>query len=167
MSTMYAALALLLQIDGRSLHVFLHFHQGASLSTVHTPSSRGANTDDNSRLLVAQGLILGTQGRKIITMVHSFITLGLDFGTYVTHDELVEAGSPDCSICYEPMNVPVKLSCTHMFCEECVMEWFDRERSCPLCRAAISMSGDGTGAGADESKPQFLDGSTSLLPQLL
>lgn len=82
---------------------------------------------------------------------------------YVTHDELVEAGSPDCSICYETMRQPVKLACSHMFCEECVTEWFDHERSCPLCRASV-----GSGPTEEENvKPQFLDGRTSLVPQLL
>lgn len=97
--------------------------------------------------------------------MRSFVTLGLEFGVYVSHDDLVEAGSPDCSICYEAMHQPVKLSCSHMFCEECVMEWFDRERSCPLCRASMATSPRG-GSHDDEVKPQFLDGSTSLFPQL-
>ncbi|ETN01972.1 hypothetical protein PPTG_16653 [Phytophthora nicotianae INRA-310] len=110
-----------------------------------------------------KGLILATQGRRIFILARSFVTLGLEFGVYVTHDELVEAGSPDCSICYETMRQPVKLACSHMFCEECVTEWFDHERSCPLCRASV-----GSGPSAEENiKPQFLDGRTSLVPQLL
>ncbi|OWZ12173.1 hypothetical protein PHMEG_00014706 [Phytophthora megakarya] len=113
--------------------------------------------------LFIKGLILATQGRRIFVLAHSFVTLGLEFGVYVSHDELVEAGSPDCSICYETMQQPVKLACSHMFCEECVTEWFDHERSCPLCRASV-----GSGLTAEENvKPQFLDGRTSLVPQLL
>ncbi|KAE9142911.1 hypothetical protein PF006_g12024 [Phytophthora fragariae] len=108
-------------------------------------------------------LILATQGRRIFILTRSLVTLGLEFGAYVTHDELVEAGSPDCSICYEAMRQPVKLACSHMFCEECVTEWFDHERSCPLCRASV-----GSGPTDEENvKPQFLDGRTSLVPQLL
>lgn len=110
----------------------------------------------------AQALVLGTQGRKILVLVRSFITLGLEYGVHVSHEDLVEAGNPDCSICYETMHLPVKLSCSHMFCEDCVMEWFDRERSCPLCRANVGT----TQREQDEVKPQFLDGSTSLFPQL-
>ncbi|KAG6620086.1 RING finger and transmembrane domain-containing protein 2 [Phytophthora cinnamomi] len=113
--------------------------------------------------LFIKGLILATQGRRIFILTRSLVTLGLEFGVYVTHDELVEAGSPDCSICYETMRQPVKLACSHMFCEECVTEWFDHERSCPLCRASV-----GSGPSEDENvKPQFLDGRTSLVPQLL
>ncbi|RLN66852.1 hypothetical protein BBJ28_00007758 [Nothophytophthora sp. Chile5] len=111
-----------------------------------------------------QGLILATQGRRIYALARSFVTLGLEFGAYVPHDELMEAGSPDCSICYEAMRQPVKLPCSHMFCEECVTEWFDRERSCPLCRASV---GPSSLTADDGIKPQYLDGRTSLVPQLL
>uniref|UniRef100_K3X9N8 RING-type domain-containing protein n=1 Tax=Globisporangium ultimum (strain ATCC 200006 / CBS 805.95 / DAOM BR144) TaxID=431595 RepID=K3X9N8_GLOUD len=112
--------------------------------------------------IFTKALVLGMQGRKIFALMRSFITLGLEYGVYVSHEDLAEAGNPDCSICYESMHLPVKLSCSHMFCEECVMEWFDRERSCPLCRASVATSL----REQDEVKPQFLDGSTSLFPQL-
>jgi len=110
--------------------------------------------------------VLGSQARRIYILVRSFITLGLDYGIYVSKEEIIEAGSPDCSICYEMMQSPVKLSCSHMFCEECVMEWFDRERSCPLCRANM-VSPTGSRSVVDDIKPQYLDGSTSLFPQLM
>lgn len=100
-----------------------------------------------------------------MSLVRSFVSLGLEFGTYVCPEDVVEAGSPDCSICYEEMTQPVKLSCSHMFCEECVTEWFDRERSCPLCRASMATSPRDASPDGD-AKPQFLDGSTSLFPQL-
>lgn len=113
--------------------------------------------------LVIKGVILAAQGRRIFILARSFIKLGLEFGVYVPQDEVVESGVPDCSICYETMCRPVKLACSHMFCEECVTEWFDHERSCPLCRASVGSS------ASDEAnvKPQFLDGRTSLVPQLL
>ncbi|CAI5737559.1 unnamed protein product [Peronospora destructor] len=114
--------------------------------------------------LFIKGLILAKQGRRIFKLVRSFVTLGLEFGIYLPPDELVEAGSPDCSICYESMKRPVKLACSHMFCEECVTEWFDHERSCPLCRASVELSGT---TNAENVKPQYLDGRTSLVPQLL
>ncbi|TDH70531.1 hypothetical protein CCR75_006942 [Bremia lactucae] len=110
-----------------------------------------------------KALFLATQIRRIFTLARSFVTLRLEFGVYVTHDELVESGAPNCSICYEAMRRPVKLACSHIFCEECVTEWFDHERSCPLCRASV-----GSGTSSEENfRPQFLDGRTSLGPQLL
>ena len=57
-----------------------------------------------------------------------------------------------CPICQEEYMEPVKLLCTHVFCDGCVSIWFDRERTCPLCRTAVA------------SDPQWRDGSTSLLP---
>ncbi|PON71122.1 Cdk-activating kinase assembly factor [Parasponia andersonii] len=61
-----------------------------------------------------------------------------------------------CAICQEKMHAPILLRCKHIFCEDCVSEWFERERTCPLCRALV--------------KPQdlrtFGDGSTNLLFQL-
>ena len=37
----------------------------------------------------------------------------------------------------------------HIFCEDCVAMWFDRERTCPMCRANIV------------DNPQWRDGATS------
>ena len=38
----------------------------------------------------------------------------------------------------------------HIFCEDCVSMWFDRERTCPMCRATV----------ADD--PRWRDGSTTM-----
>lgn len=56
----------------------------------------------------------------------------------------------------EPMLKPIKLQCTHLFCEACIAEWFERERTCPMCRAVAKPAG----------LASFKDASTSLLPQL-
>ena len=61
--------------------------------------------------------------------------------------EVAERGG-ECSICQERFRDPTKLRCGHVFCEECVGEWFERERTCPLCRAviktgAVANHGDG------------------------
>lgn len=84
----------------------------------------------------------------------------LEVGRLCTAQEIEEAGSPDCSICYDnPMLRPVELPCKHMFCSACVAEWLERERTCPLCRAS---------AGATNPIPLHLrDGSTSLVPLIL
>ncbi|KMZ65528.1 hypothetical protein ZOSMA_31G01160 [Zostera marina] len=42
-----------------------------------------------------------------------------------------------CAICQEKMHAPILLRCKHIFCEDCVSEWFERERTCPLCRALV------------------------------
>ncbi|WVZ19353.1 hypothetical protein V8G54_006675 [Vigna mungo] len=54
-----------------------------------------------------------------------------------SHFKTVSAAGDMCAICQEKMQAPILLSCKHMFCEECVSEWFERERTCPLCRALV------------------------------
>lgn len=46
------------------------------------------------------------------------------------------------------------LECHHIFCELCVGTWFDREQTCPLCRAKV----------VDD--PSWRDGSTTFFVQL-
>jgi hypothetical protein len=53
---------------------------------------------------------------------------------------------------------PVKLSCNHIFCSDCCGEWFERERTCPMCRAAVGP--------ANKRFKSFADGRTPLFPLL-
>jgi len=39
-----------------------------------------------------------------------------------------------CPICQSEYQHPILLTCKHVFCEECVLSWIDRNASCPLCR---------------------------------
>ncbi|XP_054791098.1 uncharacterized protein LOC129296536 [Prosopis cineraria] len=77
------------------------------------------------------------------------------YGIYATMEQVNAAGDL-CAICQEKMHAPVLLRCKHIFCEECVSEWFERERTCPLCRALVKPADLRT----------FGDGSTSLIFQL-
>ncbi|RLN38181.1 hypothetical protein BBJ28_00019411 [Nothophytophthora sp. Chile5] len=140
-----------------------HFAKILQTNAAHSNDSSGGVLGTGGIFWQVLWTVL-VNGRRIFALARSFVTLGLEFGAYVSHDELMEAGSPDCSICYEAMRQPVKLPCSHMFCEECVTEWFDRERSCPLCRASV---GPSSLTADDGIKPQYLDGRTSLVPQLL
>ncbi|KAJ0788983.1 putative transcription factor C2H2 family [Helianthus annuus] len=76
------------------------------------------------------------------------------YGSYATPEQVIEAGDL-CAICREKMQVPVLLRCKHIFCEDCVSEWFERERTCPLCRSVVKPAGIRS----------FGDGSTSLFFQ--
>ncbi|KDO32394.1 hypothetical protein SPRG_02871 [Saprolegnia parasitica CBS 223.65] len=113
-----------------------------------------------------KGYVLGGQAQKIYDMLKSLVTFSLEFGAYVTPAALAEAGNPECSICYDAMHTPVQLRCSHMFCEECVCEWFDRERNCPLCRADVASPAISS-SSVSETKPLYLDGGTPLIPQFL
>ncbi|KAK7301037.1 hypothetical protein RJT34_11893 [Clitoria ternatea] len=77
------------------------------------------------------------------------------YGVYATMEQVNAAGDL-CAICQEKMQSPILLCCKHIFCEDCVLEWFERERTCPLCRALVKPAELRT----------FGDGSTSLLFQL-
>eukprot|EP00873_Tetraselmis_striata_P033391 jgi/Tetstr1/453655/TSEL_040611.t1 len=77
------------------------------------------------------------------------------YGQYATADEVMEAGG-SCSICQESMSNPLRLSCKHIFCEECVTEWFERERTCPLCRAVVKPPASSpTATAAPAAAPQL------------
>lgn len=76
-----------------------------------------------------------------------------NLGTKPTGEQLVSAGEA-CPICHDDYSTPVRLGCSHIFCELCIAAWLDREHTCPLCRAKV----------ADE--PTWRDGSTTYDFQL-
>ncbi|XP_063002495.1 E3 ubiquitin-protein ligase RNFT1 [Elgaria multicarinata webbii] len=43
-----------------------------------------------------------------------------------------------CSICQAEFQKPLLLICQHIFCDECIALWFNREKTCPLCRTIIA-----------------------------
>ena len=55
-----------------------------------------------------------------------------------TTDDLKTCGGI-CPICHDSLQDATMLHCKHIFCEECVATWFDRERTCPMCRAQVSI----------------------------
>ncbi|GAQ85375.1 hypothetical protein KFL_002320090 [Klebsormidium nitens] len=79
----------------------------------------------------------------------------VQYGQVATSEEVLAAGDL-CAICQEKMQSPISLRCHHVFCEDCVAEWFERERTCPLCRAVVKSAG----------LRSFGDGTTTLLAQL-
>ena len=74
-------------------------------------------------------------------------------GSSPTKEDIQKAGD-HCPICHDVYSSPMLLQCRHIFCESCVTTWFDREQTCPLCRARI----------VDD--PSWRDGSTTLFVQL-
>lgn len=85
----------------------------------------------------------------------SFIKLlqKTSYGTIPSKEQLQACGG-QCPICHDSFNSPVLLECNHIFCELCVGTWFDREQTCPLCRAKI----------VDD--PTYRDGATTFFLQL-
>ncbi|XP_028271125.1 RING finger and transmembrane domain-containing protein 2-like isoform X1 [Parambassis ranga] len=58
------------------------------------------------------------------------------YGVRAGSQQCSEAGDV-CAICQADFRDPIALICQHVFCEECLCLWFDRERTCPLCRSTV------------------------------
>ncbi|XP_071753764.1 E3 ubiquitin-protein ligase RNFT2 isoform X1 [Centroberyx gerrardi] len=58
------------------------------------------------------------------------------YGVRASSQQCSEAGDV-CAICQADFRDPIALLCQHVFCEDCLCLWFDRERTCPLCRSAV------------------------------
>ncbi|KAH0691532.1 hypothetical protein KY289_018890 [Solanum tuberosum] len=108
------------------------------------------------------GLYLTFKLTSIVEKVKSFYTAlkalskkEVHYGSQATPEQVNAAGDL-CAICQEKMHAPILLRCKHLFCEDCVSEWFERERTCPLCRALVRPA----------DLRSFGDGSTSLFFQL-
>lgn len=105
--------------------------------------------------LTFKGYTLLQQGQLVYIAAKVVLRTGASYGRYLGKTEAVEAC---CPICQEPAATAVKLDCNHVFCDECITEWLerDKDKTCPMCRSSVA------GAGLKS----FGDGATSLLPQL-
>ncbi|KAL9428558.1 hypothetical protein AB3S75_030531 [Citrus x aurantiifolia] len=108
------------------------------------------------------GLYLTFKLTSVVEKVQSFFAAlkalsrkEVHYGAYATTEQVNAAGDL-CAICQEKMHAPILLRCKHIFCEDCVSEWFERERTCPLCRALVKAA----------DLRSFGDGSTSLFFQI-
>jgi len=93
--------------------------------------------------------------RLLVAAIQAYTQQEMQYGKASTAEEVAGAGDI-CSICQEDMRCPITLRCRHVFCEACVSEWFEREQTCPLCRAVIKTAG----------LRSFSDGTTSLFLQV-
>uniref|UniRef100_A0A5B7A2A7 RING-type domain-containing protein n=2 Tax=Davidia involucrata TaxID=16924 RepID=A0A5B7A2A7_DAVIN len=95
------------------------------------------------------------KGQSLYAAIKALSRKEIHYGAYATSEQINAAGDL-CAICQEKMHAPILLRCKHLFCEDCVSEWFERERTCPLCRALVKPA----------DLRSFGDGSTSLFCQL-
>ncbi|XP_053375806.1 RING finger and transmembrane domain-containing protein 2-like isoform X2 [Mercenaria mercenaria] len=98
--------------------------------------------------LILKGWALFLEYFKI-SKAFKMLLVDTKFGVQPTAEEIKSRGE-NCPICQDDYQDPVMLSCKHIFCENCVSVWFDREKTCPMCRAEIQ-----------SDSPVWQDGSTS------
>lgn len=77
------------------------------------------------------------QAKALFELVGSVVIGKLEYGHYSTQEEIASLDHADCSICFDKHYRPVTLPCRHVFCEHCIYEWLDRERTCPVCRSEV------------------------------
>ncbi|TKS83645.1 RING finger and transmembrane domain-containing protein 1 [Collichthys lucidus] len=82
--------------------------------------------------------LLGLYGQwtSFLKTVRIFLK-GEHTGSAATRSQCSEAGDV-CPICQGEYREPRALLCQHIFCDECIALWFNREKSCPLCRTVIT-----------------------------
>eukprot|EP01088_Endostelium_zonatum_P014139 TRINITY_DN2982_c0_g1_i1.p1 TRINITY_DN2982_c0_g1~~TRINITY_DN2982_c0_g1_i1.p1 ORF type:complete len:113 (-),score=23.25 TRINITY_DN2982_c0_g1_i1:35-373(-) len=74
-------------------------------------------------------------------MGRAFIGGGRMWGRYATGEEVMESGG-NCSICQEGVvREAVVLQCGHLYCEECIGQWLEKNNTCPLCRQVVQSAG--------------------------
>ena len=53
---------------------------------------------------------------------------------------LINKEDMSCPICLENMKDVdrcLKLDCGHIFCEKCIYKWFERKKTCPVCKVYL------------------------------
>ncbi|CAL8266773.1 unnamed protein product [Merluccius merluccius] len=86
--------------------------------------------------LILKLLGLYTQWTALMKTVRIFLK-GEHTGMPASRSQCSEAGDV-CPICQGEYRDPRSLVCQHVFCDECIALWFNREKSCPLCRTVIT-----------------------------
>jgi hypothetical protein len=43
----------------------------------------------------------------------------------------------ECPICLGETPFPIRLPCGHKFCENCIQQWHQKQKDCPVCRAPV------------------------------
>lgn len=55
-----------------------------------------------------------------------------------------EISEESCSIClesFQTIRYKRKTRCGHVFCSECLHEWFRKKQTCPLCNQSLNSGG--------------------------
>ncbi len=68
----------------------------------------------------------------------------VNLNNYINESQLEEQGTTlnndICSICidnFSPRQMSIVLHCNHKFHKKCILEWFKKELTCPMCRTSV------------------------------
>ncbi len=110
----------------------------ASVRQVPPPHLHSTHTHAHMRMLMLM-LMRMHMGTQISVQAYTYMCLHAPF----TWDSAFIFIYPLTFIkLQEKMTNPLSLACTHIFCEKCISEWFERNRTCPLCRAVVKTAGN-------------------------
>jgi SNF2 family DNA or RNA helicase len=86
-------------------------------------------------------------------------------------ERISQIDQKQCAICLNTLEDPIMLTCTHLFCGRCLVEWIVSQRDklrppCPTCREPILFQRlvaviKGAGDGDDERRRSHQEASTS------
>ena len=76
-------------------------------------------------------IVLNLNNNKIIYYnIHINI---INKSNTILHKKQIEI----CPICCDTV-CNIQSSCNHTFCESCIQTWFDKNKTCPYCRACLT-----------------------------
>ncbi|XP_067930350.1 RING finger and transmembrane domain-containing protein 2-like [Watersipora subatra] len=104
--------------------------------------------------VVCKFLSLYSQWSPLKASVLRVFTSQESYGRRPTSQEMEEIEST-CPVCHDEFTDPLMLLCKHVFCEDCVLVWFDKETSCPMCRTKIIMGDNSYRDGSSSWTVQF------------
>ncbi|KAB5543432.1 hypothetical protein PHYPO_G00079080 [Pangasianodon hypophthalmus] len=86
--------------------------------------------------IILKLLELYSQWGSLQNTVQTFLSYEVN-GAPATQSQCSGAGDV-CLICLSKFKQPRVLLCQHIFCEECIVLWFNQEKTCPLCHTTIT-----------------------------
>lgn len=79
-------------------------------------------------------------GLKLCIKKHCLKEKCLKFMNKDLKEVLIEDSNLECSIClnkFSDDNKGYELKCEHIFHKDCIKEWMERSKTCPICRIDI------------------------------